>query len=160
MCQPVSASSYQGYSANTVSIAQAYCGGKPCSTEVFFAAGYIVSQDFTFLKTLSLETTYRATTPVSSPQHCSTWPCAKPRQRLFRLFCKQAVQHYCPECASKLCTVPSHMPSYLFTRSCIIRTACSLQIPKVLAEFTRKDLPICTAATIAACSTMSIVRAR
>ena len=39
-------------------------------------------------------------------------------------------------------------------------TACSLQIPKVLAEFTRKDLPICTAATIAACSTMSIVRAR
>ena len=39
-------------------------------------------------------------------------------------------------------------------------TACSLQIPKVLAEFTRKDLSICTAATIAARSTISIVRAR
>ena len=68
-----------------------------------------------------METTYRATTPVSSPQHCSTWPCAKPRQRLFRLFCKQAVQHYCPKCASQLCTVPSHVPLYVFSRSRIVR---------------------------------------
>ena len=97
------------------------CRDKPCSTTVFFAGWWVLHPGFRFLKVLSLETTYRASTPVSSPEQCSTWPCAKPRQRLFRLFCKQAVQHYCPECASQLCTVPSHMPSYLFTRSCIIR---------------------------------------
>ena len=124
------------------------CRDKPCSTTVFFAGWWVLHPGFRFLKVLSLETTYRASTPVSSPEQCSTWPCATPRQRLFRLFCKQAVQHYCP----KMCQPAVHCAiscAIVCLNQVLHCTTCPPQILKVLAEFARKGLPARTAAALA-----------
>ena len=133
------------------------CRDKPCSTTVFFAGWWVLHPGFRFLKVLSLETTYRASTPVSSPEQCSTWPCATPRQRLFRLFCKQAVQHYCP----KMCQPAVHCAiscAIVCLNQVLHCTTCPPQILKVLAEFARKGLPARTAAALASPSTVPIVR--